>query len=120
MATLLKQTDEYLDKISSMLQLQKDYDEIEERKKLKDRNKNKKKEDPKKDVAKSVETKAPEADQPMVAKTATGEYVTIEKNKKYYTSAHAIQEEVVQPDMLTGKLKSYQVNFRVINFLIIR
>ena len=123
LATLLKQTDEYLDKISSMLQLQKDYDEIEERKKLKEKSKNKKKEDTnKKDAAATTATKSTTAesnnnnnnnnnnsDQPVIAKTETGEYVTIEKNKKYYTSAHAIQEEVVQPDMLTGKLKSYQL-----------
>jgi SWI/SNF-related matrix-associated actin-dependent regulator of chromatin subfamily A protein 2/4 len=132
LATLLKQTDEYLDKVSSMLQLQKDYDEIGQRKKeieerkakLKEKKKKeeagekgkKDEEEEKKDAQKGsdkvVPTKSQEEIQPMQQDQQEGTIAaTLEKNRKYYTMAHSIQETVTeQPTILVGgKLKQYQL-----------
>eukprot|EP01114_Cavostelium_apophysatum_P002760 TRINITY_DN1244_c0_g1_i1.p1 TRINITY_DN1244_c0_g1~~TRINITY_DN1244_c0_g1_i1.p1 ORF type:complete len:1348 (-),score=431.50 TRINITY_DN1244_c0_g1_i1:91-4134(-) len=115
LTTLLKQTDEYLDKIGAMLKLQKGRDEIEEMKeanaKKQGKSRKKKKEGeeggdeqskPEQQTEAEVEEQKPEED--------TGENFA-ERNKKYYTMAHSIEEKVTtQPEMLAGgKLKQYQL-----------
>jgi len=104
---LLSQTDEYMDKICSMLKIQRDRDDIEEMKEAKERLKGKK---GKKKGEEGPEN-APKEDTTAASKPEAKNDNTVETNKKYYTMAHSIQETVTeQPEMIVGgKLKSYQL-----------
>ncbi len=124
LSQLLKQTDDYLESIGAMLQVQKDRDEIEETKAAKEKLK-KAKEKAKKKAAEGEQPLEGEGGEEMLKESTDAtvgrgaedsaaiaqEKSSIEKNKKYYTIAHSIQEQITeQPEMLaSGKLKSYQV-----------
>ncbi|PRP74645.1 putative global transcription activator SNF2L2-like [Planoprotostelium fungivorum] len=114
LAMLLKQTDEYLSKIGSLLQSRMGKDDIEEMKELKMKKKRKKGEEaPKEEKVEEKEGKEEKTDeaQALEAGTEVAGGTAVERNKKYYTMAHKIQEEITsQPDMIVGgKLKNYQL-----------
>lgn len=107
LALLLKQTDDYLQKISEMIQGQKDHDEIEEKKReLKEKQKGKGVgRGKKKDSSKDKDERDSEDEEKQAATNTI-----IANNKRYYTTAHTIEETTEQPQMLVGgKLKSYQL-----------
>jgi SNF2 family DNA or RNA helicase len=136
LALLLKETDAYLEKIGSMISLQKDYDEIATKKKQaedrkaklkkkkeeKDKGKTDEKEEAKSDEKDKKDEKGEEKGEDKEGQKAEdgtekppGELISNaavqERNRKYYTAAHSIQEDVKeQPKMIVGgKLKQYQL-----------
>ncbi len=136
LALLLKETDRYLEKISAMISLQKDYDEIADKKKqIQDRKAKQKKKKEEKEKGKSDEkeekedkeedkekedtstvtttttTDSENKSQEGTNKTSVNAAATLERNRKYYTTAHSIQETITeQPKLIEGgKLKPYQV-----------
>jgi SNF2 family DNA or RNA helicase len=137
LSELLRQTDEFLNKIGVMIQEQKERDDIEDKKKemeekakaAQTRKKKKGKEgeekegeggaggegpERKEDEEKKVEEqKLEEITRKETKPTETEGEVEqhLQSSRQYYTIAHSIQEKIIeQPEMLKGgKLKSYQL-----------
>lgn len=104
---LLKQTDEYLDKLGAMVQLEKERNEEEERA---DREKEAKEKG-------EATPAAAAAAAPVTAESkAAAERIDLLKKAKaretYYKIAHTVHEEITQqPDCLVGgQLKEYQMH----------
>lgn len=118
LSELLRQTDEYLDKIGAMLRIQKGKDDIVVMKEAKDKQKNKRskkkngddeQEHEQQEENQQVESVPPQSSS---SKEEVGPALSgAENTKKYYTTAHSIEEKVtVQPEMIVGgSLKQYQV-----------
>jgi len=116
LALLLKETDAYLEKIGSMISLQKDFDEIATKKKIvEDRKAKLKKKKEEKEKGKTDEKEEAKTDDKDKKGEEKGEEKTDQKadeasekppgelisnaavqerNRKYYTAAHSIQEDV--------------------------
>eukprot|EP01117_Protostelium_nocturnum_P000340 TRINITY_DN103_c0_g4_i4.p1 TRINITY_DN103_c0_g4~~TRINITY_DN103_c0_g4_i4.p1 ORF type:complete len:1548 (-),score=441.14 TRINITY_DN103_c0_g4_i4:36-4301(-) len=113
---LLKQTDEYLERLGALLETRANKDDIEERKKIKSTKKKKGQELENQD-GKKQEDESKNSNENLPASASSTEASApapsggTARAKIYYTKAHKIQEVITeQPNMIIGgKLKNYQL-----------
>jgi ATP-dependent helicase STH1/SNF2 len=94
---LLKQTDNYLETIGAMVQMEKDRNEVEDRSR--------------REFGGGSAPQAAAASNVSAAPQQQSKYSSIRTRETYYRIAHTVNEEIKeQPDMLVGgKLKEYQL-----------